>query len=317
MRRLLLGVVLLVVAATVGYPHLIGWLGGYHAPVGGQEIKLYLHKEDKVINLPLEEYLVGVVAAEMPAEFPPEALKAQAVAARTYALKRVNAGGVTNSLHPEAHVCDDHRHAQAWIEREEMRKRWGLVRYYEYYYKMRRAVDDTAGEVIVYHDELIDPVYHSSCGGQTENSEDVWKFAIPYLRSVSCPDNADPEPERAVSFDLAYLDRTLGTNLAAVPAMSGGGITLGVTERTSTGRPKTVHIGDITLPAATVRERLGLRSTNFTWRQDGDSITFTTVGYGHGVGMCQYGAKGMALGGSDYRDIISHYYTGISIVKQD
>lgn len=315
MRRLLLGVALLVIAAVVGYPHLTSWLGGYYAPAGGQEIKLYLHQEDKVITLPLEEYLVGVVAAEMPAEFPSEALKAQAVAARTYTLKRVNAGGVTNSLHPEAHVCDDHRHAQAWIDREEMRKRWGLVRYYEYHFKMRRAVDDTAGEVIVYHGELIDPVYHSSCGGQTENSEDVWKFAIPYLRSVSCPDNADPQPERAVSFDLARLDRALGTNLAAVPAMSGGGILLEVTERTSTGRPKTVHIGGLTLPAVSVRERLGLRSTNFTWRQDGDSVTFTTIGYGHGVGMCQYGAKGMATGGSDYREILTHYYTGTSIVK--
>ena len=317
MRRLLVGLTLLTLSMYLGYPYLVNWLGGHYADLAGPEIKLYLHEEDKIVGLPLEEYLVGVVAAEMPAEFPPEALKSQAVAARTYTLKRVNAGGVTNSLHPGADVCDDHRHTQAWISREEMRERWGLVRYYEYYYKVRRAVDETAGEVIVFQGELIDPVYHSSCGGQTENSEDVWKFAIPYLRSVACPYNDDPNLERTASFTLTQLDKALNTNLGAVPALTGSSKPLEVTERTSTGRPQTVRLGDQTMPATVIRERLGLRSTNFTWDQEGDCITFATIGYGHGVGLCQYGAKGLAQKGSDYREILTHYYTGVSIVKPE
>ncbi|MEW5952332.1 MAG: stage II sporulation protein D [Bacillota bacterium] len=313
MRKLLVGLTLLIIAIYFSHPYLVNWLGGQFVRQAGPEIKLYLHEEDRIIELPLEEYLVGVVAAEMPAGFPAEALKAQAVAARTYVMKRVNGGGVSNSLHSGAHVCDDHRHTQAWISREEMRERWGMLRYYDYYYKIRRAVDETAGEVIVYQGDLIDPVYHSSCGGHTENSEDVWKFAIPYLRSVACPYNADPNPERTAGFSPAQLDQALGTSLVAVPALSKA---LEVTERTSTGRPKTVRLGDQTMPATVVRERLGLRSTNFTWDLDGDNITFATTGYGHGVGLCQYGAKGLAQKGGDYREILTHYYTGVSIVKQ-
>jgi len=280
-------------------------------------IRVYLHESGEIVELPLDEYLVGVLAAEMPAEFPEEALKAQAVVSRTYILKRLSSGGLANPLHPGADVCDDHRHGQAWISKEEMRGRWGLLNFYKYYYKLTRAVDETRGEVITYRGELIDPVFHASCGGRTENSEDVWKFKVPYLRSVSCPYDDYETPDRAVRFTLSQVGRAVGTDLSALAVSAGGsaGNLIRVVDRTATGRPKTVRIGDKTVSAVVLRDRLGLKSTNFRWKIEGGSVVFTTRGYGHGVGFCQYGARGMARHGYDYRSIITHYFTGVEIER--
>jgi len=277
---------------------------------------LYLHDEDKIIKLPLEEYLVGVVAAEMPAEFPEEALKAQAVAARTYAVKRLIGGGVANPLHQGADLCDDHRHGQAWLSREELKRKWGTLRYYKYYYKVKAAVDETKGEVLTYQGQLIDPAYHAACGGRTENSEDVWAFQLPYLRSVTCPYEDDPQSVQTVSFSLEQFDQALGSSLAAVPVSGNSvGDSLRVLERTSTGRPKELVVGDRKISALTFRELLDLRSTNFTWELAGGSIKITTTGHGHGVGMCQYGASGMAKHGYNYRVILGHYYSGAEVTE--
>ncbi|NPV73213.1 MAG: stage II sporulation protein D [Pelotomaculum sp.] len=316
MRRLFTGLLLLSAALVIGAPFLMNRQIPARFFPGASIIKVYLHQEDRVVYMQLEDYLVGVVAAEMPAEFPLEALKAQAVAARTYAVKRMGgAGGVANPPHPGADVCDDHRHGQAWLSREELKKRWGTLRYYNYYYKVKTAVDETKGQVLTYQGELIDPAYHASCGGRTENSEDVWRYQVPYLRSVPCPYDADPQPVQAASYSLEQVDQALGTSLSAVPAAGGGNQArdIKVVERTSTGRPKTLIIGGRRFPAVAVRDLLGLRSTNFTWKVEGDLVTFTTTGHGHGVGMCQYGAKGMAEHGYNYRTILSHYYSGAEI----
>jgi stage II sporulation protein D len=265
--------------------------------------------------LQLEDYLVGVVAAEMPAEFPLEALKAQAVAARTYVVKRLGTGGAVNTLHPNADVCDDHKHGQAWLSREDLKNRWGTIHYYNYYYKVKKAVDETAGQVLTWNGELIDPAYHASCGGRTENSEDVWKFQTPYLRSVPCPYDADPQPVQTAAISLEQVDQALGTSLSAIPVTGGKNVSteIKLIEKTATGRPKSLLIGGKQFSAVAVRDLLGLRSTNFTWTANGNSIIFTTTGYGHGVGMCQYGAKGMAEHGYNYRVILSHYYNGAEI----
>ncbi len=322
LQRLITGALLLALSLLAAAPLVAGAKKQAGFGPGGARVRLYVHAEDRVRVLDLEEYLVGVVAAEMPAEFPQEALKAQAVAARTYIVKRLAAGGVANPAHPGADICDDPRHGQAWLSREELKKRWGTVKYYNYYYKVKEAVDATRGEVLVYNGQLIDPVYCASCGGRTENSEDVWKAAAPYLRSVPCPYDADPTPVQVASFSLEEVDRALGTNLAAVPASGGSGAggeferpAVKVLERTATGRPKMVEIGGRRLAAVAVRDLLGLRSTNFTWRIEGDAITFTTTGHGHGVGLCQYGAKGMAERGYGYRTILGHYYSGVEIIK--
>ncbi|SFQ97904.1 stage II sporulation protein D [Desulfoscipio geothermicus DSM 3669] len=312
-RKIFIITLILVLLLALGVPWVVQKILQPQVRQEGTIVRLYRHETDKVELVSLEDYVTGVVAAEMPAEFPAEALKAQAVAARTYVVKRMVAGGVVNNCHPGADTCDDPSHAQAWLSREEMKKRWGTVNYYRYYYKIRMAVDDTAGEIITYNGQPIDPVFHASCGGKTENSEDVWKFKVPYLRSVACPYDADPEPVRQVAVSLSRVEKALGVDLQAVPASTGRGKILQVLESTSTGRPKTLLVGDRRMSASEIRQKLGLRSTNFTWQMTGDKITFKTVGYGHGVGMCQYGARGLAEYGYDYRRILKHYYTGVQI----
>ena len=280
----------------------------------GTLVRMYSHQEEKVYEIPLNDYLVGVVAAEMPAEFPTEALKAQAVAARTYVLKRMSVGGVENPTHFGADVCDDHRHGQAWISENEMKTRWGVVEYYRYYHKIKSVVNDTNNRVITYDGKLIDPAYHASCGGEgTENSEDVWKFKLPYLRSVAC-EGSEKKTERTIQIPLAEAEQKLGFDLNAIPVSTKGSL-IAVVEKTAAGNPKLLKISDKEIPAIAVRDMLSLRSTKFTWEIDEGQLSITTTGYGHGVGMCQYGAKELALQGKNYKEILTHYYTGVKIVE--
>lgn len=317
MRRLFSGRTLLIIALAIGLPFLLSRQIPARFFPGVTVVRVYLHQENRVAYMQLEDYLVGVVGAEMPAEFPLDALKAQAVAARTYTLKRIGAAGVDNTLHAGADVCDDHRHSQAWLSRDELKKRWGAILYYNYYYKVKKAVDETRGQVLTYQGELIEAAYHASCGGRTENSADVWKYQTPYLKSVSCPYDADPNPVQTASYSLEQVDKALGTSLSAVPVAGQKKITaeFKLVEKTNTGCPKTLQIGNRQFPAVAVRDRLGLRSTKFTWDIEGDTVTFTTTGYGHGVGLCQYGAKGMAEHGYNYSVILGHYYSGAEITE--
>jgi stage II sporulation protein D len=297
-------------------------------------VKLYQHKTGEIISLPLEEYINGVVAAEMPAEFPEEALKAQAVAARTYVLKRIKAGGLANNIHPGADICDDHHHGQAWISPPEMRNRWGLINYYRYHQKIKRAVNDTRGIVLTYQGQLIDSVYHSSCGGRgTENSAEVWQDEVPYLKGVSCPYCADPAPVQTVSLKTTELNYLLKTMPAIainkenkqpqhIPAKGSTGLqneknlpSLIILTFTTSGRPKLVRLNDQVILATTLRDLLGLRSTDFTWETVRNQVRINTRGSGHAIGMCQYGAKGMALRGWTFAQILTHYYTGVELIK--
>jgi len=312
MHRILIAILFLVAALLLGLPYLVNHAREHK----GVMVRLFIHQENRIVELPLEEYLVGVVAAEMPAGFPPEALKAQAVAARTYTVRRLNSKGMVNQQHSGADLCDDCRHGQAWLSRQELKNRWGVPDYYRYYYKVRKAVDDTKDLVITYQGGLIDPVYHASCGGKaTENAEDVWQSKEPYLRSVACPYDADPQPAQSKAVSLEVIDQALGTSLGAAPVGGGAKVRrdIRVLERTATGRPKTVRVGDKIIPATVMRDLLGLRSTDFTWKIEGNRFVFTTRGYGHGAGLCQYGAKGMAERGYDYLSILKHYYTGVAV----
>lgn len=283
----------------------------------GPEIRLQI-EPDLVVSLPLEEYLIGVVAAEMPASFHPEALKAQAVAARTYALHRLTSGS-RDEKHPGAHLCADPGHCQAWIPRAEMRRRWGLVRFHFYYGRIADAVRATTGEVLVYQDRLIDPVYHASCGGKgTEDAVEVWGREVPYLKGVPC--TWDP-PHRMqpvlASLSLQDFFARLGLNESAVPAGQGLGGPVQVLERTRSGRVKKVRVGTRVFRGVDFRESLGLRSTDFTVRATGNQVIFSTRGYGHAVGLCQYGAQGLALQGRTYRQILTYYYRGVQLKVSD
>ncbi|KJS12071.1 MAG: stage II sporulation protein SpoIID [Peptococcaceae bacterium BRH_c8a] len=317
MRKIFLLTLILVLLLIFGLPYVIN--RSTEPPVREEEtlVRLYRHDTDEVEVIPLDDYVTSVVAAEMPAEFHTEALKAQAVAARTYIVKRILAGGVSNTCHPGADTCDNPSHSQAWLPRNVLKERWGALQYYQYYYKVRMAVDDTAGEIITYSGQPIDPVFHSACGGHTENSEDVWKYEVSYLRGVDCPYENVPQPEQSVTMPLDKVEKALGVNLntVAVAATGGNAEPFQVVERTAAGKPKIVLVDGKNLAAVDVRQKLGLRSTDFKWTINGGQITIKTRGYGHGVGMCQYGAAGMAENGDDYRKILNHYYTGISISK--
>lgn len=280
---------------------------------GGLQVKLMLSTE-QVMNIPLEEYLCGVVAAEMPASFNEEAIKAQAVVARTYTLLRI-LGESNDEEHPTAHLCADSTHCQAWIDTTEMRKRWGW-HYRANYNKIAAAVEATRGEILTYEGELVDPVYHASCGGTgTEDAQEVWGHEVPYLKSVSC--NYDP-PHRqepvVTQLSLQDLYSRLGISEQSVPAAAGGSV-LQIQERTASGRVKSVRVGSQVFRGVDLRKELGLRSTDFKVTSTDEEVVFSTQGYGHAVGMCQYGADGLAGSGAKYDQILAHYYKGAKLQK--
>lgn len=281
----------------------------------GTVVRVFFHETGKVETVLLEDYLVGVVAAEMPALFHEEALKAQAVAARTYALKKRMLDAQTEDRqHPNADLCTDPSHCQGWLSDQGQLQRWGLWHYWRYRNKITSAVEQTSGLVLTYNEQLIDPVYHANSGGFTEDAGAVWQNDIPYLRSVKSPwDVHAPNYRETVSFSLEELDRRLGTSLASIPVSQGNQLKttdVKIKDYTASGRVKTIIIGSREFTGKDLRQLLGLRSANFTCVKTGGEIVFTTFGHGHGVGMSQYGAQGMAAEGYSFRDILAYYYPG-------
>lgn len=289
-----------------------------NSPSSSPKIRVLIIDENRTVDMSLESYLVGVVAGEMPARFEKEALKAQAIAARTYTLRKLKYyHKQVNKDHPQAHLCTRPEHCQAWLSEKEMKAKWGLTGYWNYGRKIYSAVQETAGIVLTYNNELIEPVYHSTSGDKTENAEEVWKYAIPYLKSVHSKwDRESPKYQAKTIISFSQIDARLGTNLQVIPAAKINGTSvIKVLKKTSTGRIKEIRIGNKTLMATEFRRILGLNSTNFTWKINGDKIEFTTIGYGHGVGMSQYGANGMAKEGKKAGEILKHYYTGVNLKK--
>lgn len=281
-------------------------------------VSLYITSKNRIEKILLEEYVKGVVAAEMPASFKIEALKAQAVAARTYVYKRMRSkGGTGCSLHKEADVCDDPTHCQAWISTGQMLKKWGIFAFYHYYSKISQAVNSTSGMIILYQGKPIDPLFHSTSGGKTENSEDVWGNFVPYLRSVTSPgEEASPKfiaiKQLPVSEVVSKI-RQKWPDISIDPQKPES--QWEVIERSEGGRIKKMRIGNRIVNGTEIRELFELNSTNFKWERNKDQIKFTTIGYGHGVGLSQYGANAMAEKGASFVDILKHYYTGIEIKK--
>jgi len=272
-------------------------------------IEVYMSDIDKVVTMNLEDYILGVVAGEMPASFHMEALKAQALAARTYTMLRMTRfGGSGCSKHPGAEICTDPAHCQAYRDPATVTKDLD---------KLKEAVYGTAGEVIVYDNKLIDAVFHSTSGGKTENSEDIWSSRVPYLRSVASQyEEHSPKyvAQQKIEIDT-FIEgiRKLDPEVTISPKNIGSQIK--VLERSEGGRITKLEIGGKAFSGSEVRTALGLNSANFNFSVSGDSIIFTVVGNGHGIGMSQYGADGMAKNGSSYRDIVLHYYQGVDIVE--
>ncbi len=267
-------------------------------------------QKNELIAMSLEEYLVGVLAAEMPAAYEPEALKAQAVASRSYILSKASA---ENSDHPKALVCTDSTHCEGWLSEEAAKSRWKPHQQKAYWEKLKKAVKDTSGEYMTYQDQAVEAFFFASGGNRTENSEDVWGGERPYLRSVeNIFDTEAVSSTHAVTFsDFAkklqpHFQTTLPTNQP--PSLS-------VPERTTGGSVKEIRIYEKPFSGREIRSIFGLKSANFTITTTDTQVIFQVVGSGHGVGMSQTGANSMAKSGKKYTEILSHYYTNIQIAK--
>ena len=281
-----------------------------HNKASSQMINVYNTETEKLMQLEMETYIAGVVAAEMPASFELDALKAQAVAARTFALKRMNVpNSNVKALHSDAQISTSPTTCQAWISDDEQRERWGKD-YTKWHQKIIQAVTETAGEVLCYDGVLIDPVYHASCGGgATESAEYVWGNAKPYLVSVPCNHPADQHSGVTMAISQAELMEKLDLQSNAVNVIA--------EERTPSNRLKTMLVGDNTIRGSELRNALGLKSTLIDWLIIGDQMIVTTNGYGHGAGMCQNGANYYAQLGYNYQQILQHYYRGAVLQKNN
>lgn len=282
---------------------------------GVNNIMVYMHKTGETKTIDFEEYVKGVVAGEMPSTFEMEALKAQAVAARTYSLSKIIRSGVGgNPDHPSAPICDD-THCQVYRSPEELRNIKSAEWMVTGWPKIQEAVDSTRGQLMYYQGALVEqPLFHSSSGGKTENSEDVFVSALPYLRSVDSPyeDNA-PHQDEQVSLTLSQFSQKIKNSYPGKNFGSINSSTIKVINRSDGGRVGDIRIGNVTLRGRNIRDICGLRSANFSISFQGNNVVFTTDGYGHGVGMSQWGANGMAQAGYNYKEILSHYYSGIEI----
>lgn len=281
-----------------------------------KKIKLYNPYTDKVEEIDLEEYVKGVVAAEMPAEFHIEALKAQAIAARTYAVSRTIRFSDGHPDHKLAPLCRG-IHCQAYSPLEELRKIHPEDWEEKYWGKIEEAVDTTRGLLIYYNDEVVEPLYHSTSGGMTEDAVNVFSADSPYLKSVVSPYEEESPKYKTVTtiteeeFISKIKTKYPNTNITKDNFFE----KIKLIEKTESGRIKKIAIDSEIIDGKVIREIFTLNSTNFTITYDKKLriIDIVTYGYGHGVGMSQWGANGMAKQGNYYADILKHYYTDIEI----
>lgn len=287
------------------------------AVVDEPEVRVLVHTTGRILTLPLEEYVAGVVAAEMPTSFGLEALKAQAVIARTFAVSKMRVlGGQGVPGNPDADVTTDiWSGGQAWMSEDEAKAAWGPLAFYGQWQKVEEAVAGTRGLILTYNGTPIEAAYHSTCGGATESSEDVWQEALPYLRGVEDPwCAASPWMRHETDISVATLEQAFGLRAGVLAATAGQGRQyLAVLEATPSGRAKVVRVGEKEVTGAEFRKALGLESARFTFSSSGGVVRFVTVGYGHGVGLCQYGANGLAQAGKSFQDILAFYYTGVTL----
>ena len=280
-----------------------------------QEIVVSYHESGDRVTLPLETYVIGVVAAEMPSSFEPEALKAQAVIARSYALGKIRANA-GNAADGHGDLCDDPGHCQAYYDPAYLEKEWGAD-FAEKYRKVTDAVSATAGQVLTYEGGTAQTFYHSTCGGKTASAKEVWGEEIPYLQSVTCKWDRDaPRYRETFSVSLSDLPWLLGDGSSPCIAVAEGEtvtVVPTVEVECDSGRIEAVSYAGLMFDAADFRKALGLNSTRFTLESDGEMLKVTTYGFGHGVGLCQYGANGMAKDGKTYDEILSYYYKGTEL----
>lgn len=260
-------------------------------------------KDNTIVKIPLEEYIVGVLAGEMPISFDLEALKAQAVASRSYALKRIE-----YNKDNEYDVVDSIMN-QVYLDKEYLKEAWGM-NYVKNINKLRTAVNETLDEYLEYNGTVVDALFFSTSNGYTEDSQNVFNFECDYLQSVESPWDSEVSSaynsEKNINLTEFYkkLDLPYNKNL-----------NIEIVKRSSTNRILLLKINNVEFKGTDIYNKLSLKSTDFEIELYGDNVKISTTGYGHGVGMSQYGALGMAEQGYTYEEILKHYYTNTKIQK--
>ena len=275
-------------------------------------VKVLHTKTKKEEELKLDEYLYGVVSAEMPASFEEEALKAQAVVARTYTLYKI----INNSKkHENADICDDSTCCQAWISKEDRLARWDEEDREDYWNKIVKAVNTTQGKIITYENKPINAFFHSNSGGATEAPINVWGGSgYPYLKSVTTAgEDAYSQYSSNVTVTQTQFEKKIKKVHSDFEIDFDKKDCIEIKEYTEGNRVKTIQVGNLSLSGVEIRTLFGLRSANFKIEVEGKNITFEVIGYGHGVGMSQTGADSLAKQGKNYEEIIHHFYTDVEI----
>lgn len=277
-----------------------------------RDVTLTIQDGDTAEQMTLERYLTGVVRGEMPASFEMEALRAQAAAERSYVYYQLAAG--RKDAHPDADFCTDHTCCSAYLSETAAREKWGGD-FAPWNTRVEQAVSDTDGQVVLYNGRPILAVFHSSSAGRTAAAGDVWSGDLPYLVSVDSPEGEETVPNyySTVTFTAAEAKEKL---LAAHPELKLSGTPdrwFGAAAENGSGRVETVSVGGTDIEGTELRRIFGLRSACFTVAADSESVTFRVTGYGHGVGMSQYGANQLAREGKTWQEILEWYYTGATV----
>lgn len=280
------------------------------------KIKVFSVDDNKIIEMDFEEYVKGVIAGEMPVSFDIEALKAQAVAARTFAAAdMISFGGSGCTRHVGADVCSD-VHCQVWMSKAERFKNWDAKDAESYWAKITKAVEETKGLVITYNGKIAARLkFHSTSGGKTESSINVFGYSEPYLVSVDSPNEEDAPNFKStvVIKNQEFINRMKELNSKIKISSKSLASQIKILNYTEGGRIKTIKIGDKTFSGVDIRWAMGLKSAEFSIKADSKNVTFNVRGYGHGVGMSQWGANEMAKRGSKFDAILKHYYKGVEI----
>lgn len=275
------------------------------------EIKL-LHKDtDEVEEVKLDDYIACVVSAEMPVSYELEALKAQAIVARTYTIYKIT----TSKKHDNADICDKSTCCQAWISKENRLKRWKESDAQNNWNKIIRAVNETAGKIVTYNNKPINAFFHANSGGKTEIPFYVWGGSgYPYLQVVETSgEDAYSQYSSEAEFTKEELERKIREKHSDFEIDLEENDCIEIKERDSSNRVVTVKIGNLNLSGVETRTLLGLRSANFTVDISNNKVNFKVIGYGHGVGMSQTGADALAKQGKNCEEIIKHFYSGVEI----
>lgn len=279
---------------------------------GGRLVRVKL-EGGAVESMPLNDYLWRVVAAEMPASFAEEALKAQTVAARTYALRKAALG---EDNHPDADVCTDINCCQAYLDPTAAAGSWGEAAP-DYTQKIAQAVADTDGLVMTYGGELIQAVFHSSSAGRTNDAVEVWGSAVPYLVGVDTPEGDEvPNYHTAVTYTPDEFKALFAAQYPAAVFPEDPAAWFQNPTYTASGGVNTIQVAGVTVSGLEVRSLCALRSAHFAVSADSAQVAFSVTAYGHGVGLSQYGANALAKDGAGFQEILTHYYTGVTVAQR-